>query len=171
MASAAAALMVLLAAVALSACGGAGSVTSASKSTASAERCPQSDARVQPSADPRTASVLVPPGPTGVRVCRYWGQSDGRDRMLAAGERSVQGGRALARLVVKLDALQPETPPVPSCPVLGGRSILLIFHYAHASTDRVRLSRETCPRARNGRLVRLALGLAVGEHWPDEGLI
>jgi hypothetical protein len=170
--SAAAAPLVVLAVMAVVACGASGRITTPSQSPAFAAQCPQTDATVLPSSNPRTASVLVPPHPTGVRVCRYWGHSDfGSHWTLVAGDRYVRESHALARLVSELDALQPETPPYPSCPVFGGRSILLIFHYTDASDVRVRLSRVTCPRATNGRLARLALGLTEGEHWPDEGLI
>ena len=77
----------------------------------------------------------------------------------------------ISRLITRLDALEPERPPLPSCPVFGGRSILLLFYYRGASEDPVRILRETCPKATNGRLTRLALGLSEGEHWPDEGLL
>ncbi len=135
-------------------------------------RCPLRDRRLQPSSDPRTATVLVPPHPTGVSVCRYWGDEVMRGRWKLAASRDVPSDRALARLVARLDGLdRPQAAPPPSCPVLGGRSVVLVFHYRGATDDPVRILRATCIEVSNGRLDRWGQALALGEHWPDEGLL
>jgi hypothetical protein len=145
--------------------------TSTAAQPATPQRCPATDAKLESSPDLTTGRELVPPHPVGTLVCRYWGNHDVGQRGTLAGERAVEANRALSRLITRLDALEPERQPLPSCPVFGGRSILLLFHYRGASDDPVRILRETCPKATNGRLTRLALGLSGGEHWPDEGLL
>ncbi len=148
-----------------------GSTSTLAQRAAPPRRCPASDAKIESSSDPRTALELVPPHPLGALACRYWGDHDVGQRGTLAGERAIEANPALSRLITRLDALKPERYPVPSCPVFGGRSILLLFHYRAASDGPVRILRETCPEATNGRLTRLALGLSGGEHWPDEGLL
>ena len=156
----------------LTGCSG-GATTISPSPVAAHERCPPSDATVTSSPDRMTATVLVPRGATGVLVCRYWGEGDIGRRWMLAGERTAAAGRALDDLIVRLDALQarPGEHPAPSCPVFGGRSVVLLFRYRGERDDPVRILRATCPVATNGRLTRLALGLAQGKHWPDEGLL
>jgi hypothetical protein len=148
-----------------------GSTSTLAQPATPRRRCPATDATIGRSPDPRTATALVPPHPVSALACRYWGNHDVGQRETLAGERAIEANPALGRLIARLDALEPERPPVPSCPVFGGRSILLLFHYRSGSDDPVRILRETCPKATNGRLTRLALGLPGGEHWPDEGLL
>jgi hypothetical protein len=162
----------------LSGCGGqAGVSTSAGgkhaplESVASHGRCPVRDALEKASPDPSTASVLVPPRPTGALICRYWGINDRGHRPAAlAAARSVNDSDSLGRLVGRLDALPPfPTQPAPSCPALGGRSEVIYFHYAAAADDPVRIERG-CVAVSNGRVVRYGLTLPAGRNWQDEGL-
>lgn len=148
-----------------------GSTSTLARPATPHRRCPVTDVTIERSPDPRTATELVPPHPVSALACRYWGNHDVGRRGTLAGERAIGANRALSRLITRLDALEPERHPVPSCPVFGGRSILLLFHYRSRSDDPVRILRETCPKATNGRLTRLALSLSGGEHWPDEGLL
>jgi hypothetical protein len=136
-------------------------------------RCPPSDRTFEPSSDPSTMRTLVPAGPTAVLVCRYWGDGDAKTPRTLAGRRYITADHAVNRLVDRLDALSPiPTRPVPSCPVFGGRSVLLLFRYRLVSDDPVRILREGCVPVSNGWLRdRYGEGLELGEHWPDEGLI
>jgi hypothetical protein len=163
-----------------SGCGGQAHVsTSARSSNAPLEslafhgRCPVRDALEKASPDPSTASLLVPPRPTGALICRYWGINDRGQRPAAlAGARPVNDSGSLARLVARLDALPPfPGQPAPSCPALGGRSEVIYFHYAAAADDPVRIVRQGCAAVSNGRIVRYGLTLPAGRHWQDEGLI
>jgi hypothetical protein len=139
------------------------------------ERCPTSDARRESSPDPATAEVLVPAGPTGALICRYWGRHDpGRRKGSLAEKGPVASKASVNRLVALLGKLPPlyQGSPASSCPVLGGRSDLIFFHYRHASDDPVRILKECRVPASNGRLVKEAIGIGPAEgHWPDEGLL
>jgi hypothetical protein len=173
------------AAGAVNGCGGKSNSTSSSRDAVVHRSCPPRDLTFRPSTDPRTATVLVPVEsigvvqvqPIGVLVCRYWGRHDlGRHGTLA-GRRHVADDSKLAGLIAKLDALKPfpiETGgPAVSCPVLGGRSVLLLFQYRDASDDPVRISNAGCVTVSNGRLPDLwdDRELSLGEHWPDEGVL
>jgi hypothetical protein len=152
---------------------GSGAPRDALKASAGHRRCPPSDRTFKPSPDPLAKRVLVPVGPTGVRVCRYWGEGDGMHRWTLSGQRLVTGGSALDRLVRRLDSLPPiQTVPARSCPVFGARSLLLLFQYSRTSDDPVRILRQGCVSVSNGRLPdRYGDGLGLGDHWPDEGLL
>jgi hypothetical protein len=116
--------------------------------------------------------MLVPPQPDVVLVCRYWGAGDFGPQWTLAGQRSAPRSARLDRLVRELDALKPITAPLPSCPASGGRSVLLLFGYARAAQDTVRVVREACDPVGNGWLNdRYGLGLGWGEHWLDEGVV
>jgi hypothetical protein len=134
-------------------------------------RCPPRDALSKASPDPRTASVLVPPGPSGALICRYWGVEDpGRRPAALAGEVPVASAAVLDRLAGKLDALPAFPSPSPSCPASGGRSEVIFFHYRGAADDPVRIAVRGCAEVSNGRLVRDGLSLPRSPHWTDEGL-
>jgi hypothetical protein len=167
-------IVVLLAGTgALNGCAGKRTGTSTSREAVVHQPCPQRDLAFMPSTDPRTATVLVPFGPSGVLVCRYWGGDDTGRPWTLAGRGYTAEGSKLAGLVAKLDALKPfPTAPAPSCPVFGGRSILLLFQYRDASDDPVRILRRGCVSVSNGRPPSLwGEGLRLGEHWPDEGVL
>ena len=121
----------------------------------------------------RRSSVGVPATPVGVLVCRYWGSGDAGARWTLAQERYVPAGARLDRLVAKLNALRPiPTSPAPSCPVFGGRSVLLLIRFRSESDDPVRVLRASCASVGNGHINGLwGLGLFAGQHWPDEGII
>jgi hypothetical protein len=134
-------------------------------------RCPPRDRRLLPSDDPRTSTVLVPAAPTGALVCRYWGSQDVGRRWTLAGGRYV-AAPLLGRLVARLNRLDRiPNAPARSCPVFGGRSVLLLFRYRGASDDPVRILRVGCVEVSNGRVERWGESLPLGEHWPDEGLL
>jgi hypothetical protein len=116
---------------------------------------------------------MVPGRPAGVLVCRYWGQADAGPRWTLAGERTLGGGVRLLAFARRLNALRPiPTAPAPSCPVLGGRSVLLLFRYPTRPDDPVRIVRSGCVDVSNGHLrERFGLALGMGEHWPDEGIL
>jgi hypothetical protein len=152
--------------------GGCGAQTRTARVAIHDPSCPSSDGHVQPSPDPRTAGVLVPAGPIGALVCRYWGRGDFGADWALAGARDVRASSRLNRLVRELDALRPVGLPVASCGVLGGRSVLILFHYPRASDDPVRILRDSCTFVGNGRVpVRYGDSLPSGEHWPDERLL
>lgn len=162
-------------ALALAGCGGA---TSAKLSTVRHRSCPAADVGNAPSPLPSTKTVLVPGDPVAVLVCRYWGRSDsGRTGTLAQRPyvASRQRADSLARRLDALRAPRHLTAEIDGCDeVLGGRSVLLFFRYAHEPDDPVRITKSGCIPVSNGhpRALRLALGaLKLGEHWPDEGLL
>jgi hypothetical protein len=171
---------VLLLTVGLGACGcgGQGSTASAKHApleiVAHHDRCPRSDAQHESSPDPATAEVLVPAHPTGALICRYWGSHDqGREFHLAQ-EGSATSRQAVDRMAQRLNALPPMFRGPHSCPVFGERSVLIFFHYSHASDDPVRIVVFCLIPVSNGRIVNEGLGGlgSVGEiHWPDEGLL
>ena len=77
----------------------------------------------------------------------------------------------MQHLARALDALGPS-PPLLSCPVFGGRSILLLFQYERDPDVPVRIVREGCVEVDNGHVAnRNGEMLALGMHWPDEGLV
>src|SRR6185312_2973467 len=136
--------------------------------------CPPSDRTFVQSNDPRAAGSLVPSATIiGVLVCRYWGSGDAGARWTLAQQRYVPASAVLDRLVAKLNGLQPiPAAPSPSCPVFGGRSVILLFRLRDESDDPVRIVRATCTSVGNGNVERRwGLGLFAGEHWPDEGVI
>ena|SRR5450759_1763739 len=137
------------------------------------ERCPARDLRRLSSPEPRTATVLVPPHPTGALVCRYWGLDDPGYVGTVAASRSVPSVDALDRLAGRLDALPPfPTNPPPSCPADFGRSELIFFHYRGASDDPVHIVPGGCTPVSNGRLTMIGLRLMLGQaRWPDESLL
>jgi hypothetical protein len=164
---------------AASGCGGQAHATSSMATTrvpletvAHHRRCPASDARLEASPEPATATVLVPAHPTGALICRYWGMSDpGHREASLAGTLTIPDAVVAEHLALRLDALPPfPTDPAPSCPAFGGRSVVIFFHYHRASDDPVRIKREGCVPVSNGRLLRIGLSLP-GRHWPDEGLV
>ncbi len=134
--------------------------------------CPPSDRRFGPSPDAAARQTLVPGTPEAVLVCRYWGERDTGPLLRLAGQRSASGSR-VARLAARLDALRPiPTGRALSCPVLGWRSVLLLFRYPNSPDDPVRIVLANCIYVSNGWLRdRNGLGIAFGEHWPDEGLV
>jgi hypothetical protein len=168
---------VVAAAGAVNGCGGKSNSTSSSRHAVVHRSCPLRDLTFRPGTDPRTATVLVPAQPIGVLVCRYWGRHDPGRYGTLAGHRYVAEDSKLAGLVAKLDTLKPF--PIAtgghavSCPVFGGRSVLLLFQYRDASDDPVQISNGGCVTVSNGRPPDLwddgELGL--GEHWPDEGVL
>jgi len=114
---------------------------------------------------------MVPGEPTGALVCRYWGRGDaGGSPYTLAQQRYVLPGHKLSQLAAGLDALKP-TRTIASCGTAGGRSVLVMFRFAGEPDDPVRIIRSGCTVVSNGHLERLATGLEVGEHWPDEGLL
>lgn len=135
--------------------------------------CPSTDSAFRPSPDPAARARIVPGKPTGVRVCRYWGADDSRPQFTFAGQRFVAGSDELLRFVGKLNALKPiPTAPLPSCPISGGRSVLLLFRYGDVPDDPVQIVRAGCIPVSNGHLrERYGLGLPLGTHWPDEGAL
>jgi hypothetical protein len=139
--------------------------------------CPRRDLTFRPSTDPRTTTVLVPAQPIGVLACRYWGRHDRGRFGTLAGHRHVAEDSKLAGPIAKLDALKPfpiaTGGPAVSCPVFGGRSVLLLFQYRNASDDPVRISNGGCVSVSNGRPPELwdDRELSLGEHWPDEGVL
>jgi hypothetical protein len=161
------------AAGAVNGCGGKSNGTSSSREAIVHRSCPPRDLTFRPSADPRTATVLVPVRPIGVLVCRYWGRHDTGRRGTLAGHRYVSEVSKLAGLAAKLDALKPFPTVAVSCPTFGGRSVLLLFRYRDASDDPVRIDRGGCVGVSNGRTPELWDDgqLSLGEHWPDEGVL
>jgi hypothetical protein len=145
----------------------------ATSATVGHRRCPPADRTFVPSNDRRTAAKLVPATPVGVLICRYWGSGDTGAPWTLAQQRYAPASARLDRLVAKLNALRPiPTSPAPSCPVFGGRSVMLLFRFRAESDDPVRVRRVSCTSVGNGHIERLwGLGLFVGEHWPDEGAI
>ncbi len=135
--------------------------------------CPSEDRQFVPSADPATRTTMVPGHPIGVLVCRYWGAPDAQPRYTLAGERYVAGSPKLLAFARKLNALEPiPTAPAPSCPVFGGRSVLLFFRYNDEPDTPVRIVRQGCIPVSNGHLRnRYGLSLPLGKHWPDERAI
>jgi hypothetical protein len=135
--------------------------------------CPLTDGRFAPSPAPATRASMVPGKPVAVLVCRYWGENDLHPQYNFAGERHVTDSAKLLIFARKLNALKPiSTAPAPSCPVLGGRSVLLLFRYSHEPDDPVRILKGGCVGVSNGHLLeRYGLGLPLGEHWPDEGAL
>jgi hypothetical protein len=116
---------------------------------------------------------LVPGDPAAVLICRYWGRRDTGPAQSLAGQRQVNGGAKLPSFVRKLNALGPipKDPPA-SCPVSGARSVLLFFRYRDVPDDPVQIVRSGCIPVSNGHLrERFGDGLALGAHWPDEGLL
>jgi hypothetical protein len=170
-------IVVLFAAAgAVNGCAGKSNRTGSSREAVVHRSCPLRNLTFRPSADPRTATVLVPTHPAGVLVCRYWGRRDTGRYGTLAGHRYVAEDSKLVGLVAKLDALKPfpiaSGGPAVSCPVLGGRSALLLFRYRDASDDPVRIRHGGCVRVSNGRPPDLwGEGLTLGEHWPDEELL
>jgi len=143
-------------------------------SAAGPRLCPPRDNTFQPSADPRTATVLVPGHPTGALACRYWGLDDPGHRVATlAGARSVRDAAAVEHLATRLDALPPyPSGPSPRCPDDPGRSELILFEYRHAAADPVHIELGGCTTVTNGRLVRIGLSLPTGNsHWLDEVLL
>jgi hypothetical protein len=165
-----------VAAGAVDGCAGKSHGSGSSREAVVRRSCPLRDVTFRPSTDPRTATVLVPEQPIGVLVCRYWGRHDLGRRWTLAGHRHVAEDSKLAGLIAKLDALKPfpiaTGGPAVSCPVFGGRSVLLLFQYRDASDDPVRISNGGCVMVSNGRPPDLwGEGLTLGQHWPDEGVL
>lgn len=135
--------------------------------------CPATDRRFRPSSDPATRSSIVPGEPLGVLVRRYWGRRDLGPEGTLAGQRFVPATKEVLRFARELDALMPiPTAPVPSCPIFGGRSILLLFRHGDAPDDPVRIVRAGCIPVDNGHLrERYGLALPLGAHWPDEEVL
>jgi hypothetical protein len=165
----------LAAAGGVSGCAGKSSGTGSSRDARVHRSCPPRDRSFPPSADPRTATVVVPAQPVGVLICRYWGRHDiSRRAWTLAGHRYVVEDPKLNRLGAQLNALKPfPTSRAVSCPEFGGRSVLLIFRYRDASDDPVRVLRAGCVSVSNGRLPDLWDDgeVNLGEHWPDEGVV
>lgn len=120
--------------------------------------------------------MLVPAQPIGALICRYWGANDSGHRALSFAEAtSVASTTTLDHMVALLDALRSyavPNAPAGTCPVFGGRSDLIIFHYRDGSDDLVRILKECRVPVSNGRIVRGGLGIGPAEgHWPDEGLL
>jgi hypothetical protein len=117
--------------------------------------------------------VLIPGEPAAVLVCRYWGRHDAGASQSLAGQRQVPNGAKLRSFVRELNALPPiPKDPPPSCPVFGGRSLLLLFRYRDAPDDPVLILRSGCTPVSNGHLrERFGEALVLGEHWPDEGVL
>ena len=160
-----AALVVL--ALVLSACGG-GTHT---ETFALHRPCPLTDLRFAPSPHSATYTRMVPGEPVGALVCRYWGRGDsGYHPYTLAEQRYVPAARKLSQLAAGLDALKPNGT-IASCGTAGGRSVLVMFRFRDEPDDPVRILRSGCTVASNGHLERIATGLEVGEHWPDEGLL
>jgi hypothetical protein len=137
--------------------------------------CPRLNARLKASSDPATERVLVPTQPTGALICRYWGSHDsGQHKLSFAGVAAVASTNSLDHMVALLNALPALVPsaPVGTCPVLGGRSDLIIFRYRDGRRDPVRILKECREPVSNGRIVKYGLGIGPAEgHWPDEGLL
>jgi hypothetical protein len=141
-------------------------------------RCPNTDAKLRASPDPRTARALVPRQPVDALICRYWGLDDEpRHRQYTFAEaQSVASPPAAQRMALLLNRLRPyPVHRVGSCPQFGGRSVVIYFHYLHASDDPVRISMHCLIPVSNGRVVKIGYGLPQGSnevqpHWPDEGL-
>jgi hypothetical protein len=96
----------------------------------------------------------------------------GASRSLA-GQRQVLDEVKLRSFVRKLNALPPisKDPPA-SCPVFGGRSLLLMFRYRDAPDDPVQIVLSGCISVSNGHLrERFGEGLMRGPHWPDENVL
>lgn len=133
--------------------------------------CPRNDRDFAPSPDPATHDVLVPDHPIAVLVCRYWGEGDSGPQGVLAAQRYVTVNMKLQAFVRKLNTLRP-IPQAASCPVFGGRSVLLLFRYRDAADDPVRIVRSGCIPVSNGHLLdRDGEGLGLGDHWPDEGVL
>jgi len=113
---------------------------------------------------------MVPGEPTGALVCRYWGEQDSGPHYTLAEQRYVPAGSGLSKLANQLDALKP-TRITPVCGAATGRSVLIMFRFEHEPDDPVRFLRSGCTAVSNGHLKRFAASLALGEHWPDEGLV
>jgi len=161
----------IAAAGAVSGCAGKANSPGSSPEAVGHRSCPPRDLTFRPSTDPRTATVLVPAQPVDVLVCRYWGRHDTGRHGTLAGHRYVAGASKLAGLVATLNALKPfPTVPV-SCPVFGGRSVLLLFRYRGTSDDPVRIVRAGCVYVGNGRPPDRWDDGELGEHWPDEGVL
>jgi hypothetical protein len=137
--------------------------------------CPRRNAPLKVSSDPATARELVPAQPAGALICRYWGSNDsGHGKLSFAEAMSVASTTVLDHMVALLDALPTyvETHPYGTCPVLGGRSDLIIFSYRDGRRDPVRILKECRVPVSNGRVVKVGLGIGPAEgHWPDEGLL
>jgi len=137
--------------------------------------CPRRNVRLEASSDPATTSVLVPAQPAGALICRYWGSHDsGHSKLSFAEAMSVASTTALDHMVALLNALPTyvETHPLGTCPVLGGRSDLIIFRYRDGRRDPVRILKECRVPVSNGRVVKVGLRIGPAEgHWPDEGLL
>lgn len=169
---------VVLGAAVLAGCGGGskGSDTTsqpAVKLTLGVARrdCPPSDADIQLKPEPSKATVLAPADPIAAVICRYRARRERQPNRLA-GALHVGSDQA-KRLAVRLDALKPfASGPVSSCPMLGGRSILVVFSYADGTRASDLLVHSGCVPVSNGHIVREGLGLGTAEgHWPDEGLL
>lgn len=75
------------------------------------------------------------------------------------------------RQLNRLGPINEPGKPLPSCPVFGGRSVLLLFRYPDRPDDPVRIVRAGCIPVSNGHIKeRFGEGLVLGEHWPDEAL-
>jgi hypothetical protein len=168
--------------LAASGCGGPGhAVGSASGKHEALEEasdgrlCLRRNAPLKASSDPATARELVPAQPVGALICRYWGSNDsGHSQLSLAKAMSVASTTALDHMVALLDALPSyvRNPPFGTCPVLGGRSDLIIFRYRDGRRDPVRILKECRVPVSNGRVVKEGLGIGPAEgHWPDEGLL
>ena len=103
-------------------------------------------------------------------MCRYWGERDSGPKNTLAEQRYVPAGSKLSKLAASLDALKPNRI-TPACGAAAGRSVLIMFRFEHEPDDPVRFLRSGCTVVSNGHLHRYASDLAVGEHWPDEGLV
>lgn len=135
--------------------------------------CPPNDRAFAASPEAATRAILVPGDPAAVLVCRYWGRRDSGPAQSLAGKRQVNSATKLPPFVRKLNALGPiPKDPPPSCPVFGGRSVLLFFRYRDVPDDPVEIVRSGCIPVSNGHLrERSGDGLPVGAHWPDEGVL